>query len=265
MSEESIYNLIPQQVTQLQKGTMHKSKFPGNIPPTFSTFGAGRVSQINVANIAGAYAEQPRNHEHISLGATFGKTKEHDPQPKSFLTRQLRPELPEPAKFEYKMKTKAPLDHKSTFKPAQTSKNFISENALKAIMAESKTAPRDDQDYVTKPDYGRVPAYLGRVKEEIQKEKDYVYEIMKREKEEEIKQQPRLRLLPEEERLALVNDLKLKWEAVNKKYQLMTHNNVLDTNGKIRRKETNESELSNLEKAIERLSKKNVYIQEEDF
>jgi hypothetical protein len=58
---------------------------------------------------------------------------------------------------------------------------------------------------------------------------------MKREKEEEIKQQPRLRLLPEEERLALVNDLKLKWEAVNKKYQLMTHNNVLDTNGKIRR------------------------------
>jgi hypothetical protein len=95
MSEESIYNLIPQQVTQLQKGTMHKSKFPGNIPPTFSTFGAGRVSQINVANIAGAYAEQPRNHEHISLGATFGKTKEHDPQPKSFLTRQLRPELPE--------------------------------------------------------------------------------------------------------------------------------------------------------------------------
>jgi hypothetical protein len=42
-------------------------------------------------------------------------------------------------------------------------------------------------------------------------------------------------LLQEEERVALLEGLKKKWEAVNKQYQTCTHIVTLDTIGKVRR------------------------------
>jgi len=44
----------------------------------------------------------------------------------------------------------------------------------------------------------------------------------------------------------------------------MTHNIVLDTIGKIRRKEEYEGQLQTLEKSIEKLSKKFVFVQDAD-
>jgi hypothetical protein len=55
----------------------------------------------------------------------------------------------------------------------------------------------------------------------------------------------------------LLAALKKKWEAVNGVFQTITHQTVLDTKGKVRRKEQSEKELTQLEKDIARLSKKN--------
>jgi len=54
--------------------------------------------------------------------------------------------------------------------------------------------------------------------------------------------------------------LKAKWEKVNTDYQSQTHVTLMDTEGKVRRKEKCEAELSQLEKDIERLSKKNIQV-----
>lgn len=50
---------------------------------------------------------------------------------------------------------------------------------------------------------------------------------------------------------------------MNQVYQTLTHQVILDTQGKIRRKEGCEKELNILEKDIKRLDKKNVYVVDE--
>ena len=82
----------------------------------------------------------------------------------------------------------------------------------------------------------------------------------KKQLEEEEKYQPKMRLLPEEERERLLIELKQKWETVNKQYQGITHIVTLDTMGKVRRKEQYENELQQIEKSIEKLSKKHVFV-----
>ena len=71
------------------------------------------------------------------------------------------------------------------------------------------------------------------------------------------------RIMTEEEREELLDGLKLKWEAVNEKYQKITHVVKLDTMSKVRRKEQYESELDDLEKAITKLSRRVVIVQDE--
>ena len=61
----------------------------------------------------------------------------------------------------------------------------------------------------------------------------------------------------------LLDALKKKWQSVNQVYQTLTHQVILDTQGKIRRKEGCEKELNILEKDIKRLDKKNVYVVDE--
>ena len=43
-SEENIFRLVPPDPEQSPKIKLHKSKFPGNLPPTGSTFGLHSTS-----------------------------------------------------------------------------------------------------------------------------------------------------------------------------------------------------------------------------
>lgn len=175
-------------------------------------------------------------------------------------------------RFEYTNRTKPALEThhapQSAVVAARTAalqksstKNFISENALAVIMADARRPTRGDIDYLKKEDFGKTPAYLQQVKQEIAAEKDYIRRVMEAEAEEESKYQPKTHVLPEEERLKLLQQLKVKWEAVNKQYQTTTHMITLDTRGKVRRKEQYETELQQIEKSIEKLSKPYVFIQ----
>lgn len=68
-------------------------------------------------------------------------------------------------------------------------------------------------------------------------------------------------ILPEDERLGLLKDLKIKWQMANEGYQKLTF--TLDTPAKKTRKEKYEAELAQLEKDIELLSRKTVVIVDE--
>lgn len=104
-----------------------------------------------------------------------------------------------------------------------------------------------------KEDFGKVPAYLTQVKEEIRRENDMIERYVKHQMGEIERTPESFEELTEDERLELLDALKAKWDYVNAQYQKITHLVVLDTAGQIRRKEHFESTLQRLENDIERL------------
>lgn len=277
--EESIYSLIPEKVVKPAKPPMYRSKYPADSEPTASTFGRAATSQIYPTNAGGDYAVAPTNHRHKVSNATFGPQSDHYSDPTSYLRKAAKPALPPPRRFEYTDKRFPTVSEalSATTKPApREPKNFIAENAMAVIRGindyppgnkDSVVSSKMDQpstNYLKKSDFGKVPKYLDKVKKEVAAEKEYIREAMEQEMEMQMASQPKMRMLPEDERVKLLDQLKKKWEAVNKQYQNMTHLVSLDTIGKVRRKEEYESQLQQLEKSIDKLSKKFVFVQDND-
>ena len=107
--------------------------------------------------------------------------------------------------------------------------------------------------YRNKADYGKVPAYLSDVKQEIERENQMIAEYLRGGQEEYDEYDADEVELGQEEAEALIDALKTKWDDTNQKYQKMCHMVKLDTIGKVRRKENLEKELNQLEKDIESL------------
>jgi hypothetical protein len=149
-------------------------------------------------------------------------------------------------------------------------------------------------DYLHKPDYGRVPAYLASAKasqingstqppnrgliqsplhkqEEIKREDELLARFLQRQRhqqrhggadKDEEQGEPSaassgvVALVPEEERRALVEALKGKWDAANTAYQRTAHHNGrLQSSGARQRKEAQEQALQQLEADIELLER----------
>jgi len=138
-------------------------------------------------------------------------------------------------------------------------KNFITSNAVENILSVPK-AGTQPTDWLQKKDFGQVPKYLSKIKKEISDEYEYIRSMQQQEEEEQAA--GGMHLLPEEERLKLIDDLKSKWDAVNATYQQSSVLSLasLDTIGKVKRKEMYEAQLAQIEKDIEKLSKKFVYV-----
>jgi hypothetical protein len=267
--EESIYDLIPQPATRTIKPPMHRSRFPHNTAPTASTFGSATHAAVPVANLSGHYEHPKHSHDHKSRGAHMGPGS-HFSDPTRFRKKKTgHRDLPSAQKFTYDTKVRPPVvtrrEGLSNFKKTRREprKDHITQNALAVINAEPRRRSTTPTQYTKKKTYGKVPSYLSRVNREISLENEYIRQVMEREQQEMQARQPQMRQLPEEERVQLLDDLKVKWEAVNKKYQLGSHMVNLDTIGKIRRKEQYESELRQLELAIEKLSRSPVFVQDE--
>jgi hypothetical protein len=269
--EESIYDLIPQPEARQIKPPMHRSRYPHDTAPTASTFGSATRSQIGCSNLGGQYQDIRRVHDHKQSGGTMGKSSRHYGDPTNFRKKQSgHAKLTKPQKFTYSSKVKPPV---VTLKEAKTwasqnrkqqeRKDYITQNAMAVITAEPRRPKSGSKQYTAKKNYGKSPSYLRRVNKEIEMEKEYVRQVMERENQATMAQQPRMRQLPEEERIQLLDDLKQKWCDVNKEYQLGAHLVNLDTLGKKRRKERHEAQLKQLEAAIEKLSRSPVFVQDE--
>lgn len=262
-NEESIFNLIPPVKTQQVKSPMYRSKYPGDAPPTASTFGASIASQTLLTNIAGDFQAPATVHPAKQMSATFGPSEKTKLNPHTFTkSHEKEPRLPEPSKFTYTdenaRKPKVPAREEKPVFGLVTTKNFVTANAIENILMEKKTPADKNVDWLKKEEYGKVPAYLDQVKTQVHQE----YETIRKAQEQDSKAHgsSKMRLLSEDERLDLLNSLKKKWERVNHEYQSMTHIVTLDTIGKVRRKEQFESTLAQLEKDIARVDKKFVYV-----
>lgn len=263
---ENIRDLIPEAQARTKKEKRHRSKHNGIMPPSYSTFGAKNGSQLGVTNVGGDTHEPSTSHMwkkgHSTMGMSHQRSQK--PQPRNFLTKKDQTLAP-PNKFSRTQATgskKASVPKRGE-KPVYglvTSKNFITANAVANILAEPKKRGPELSGPQTHAEFGKVPEYLTDVKREVQEEYDYIMNMQRAQVEAHQPPQPEVTVLPEEERLEMVYQLKMKWQEINEKYQTITHITTLDAIGLVRKKETYETELQQLEKDIQRLSKKTVFV-----
>jgi Calmodulin-binding len=122
-------------------------------------------------------------------------------------------------------------------------------------IAVPKRTDTGELNYLKKEDFGKVPAYLTQVKEEIRRENDMIEKYVKEQLGEVEGPQEQYEELTESERLELISALKSKWDHTNAAYQKITHLVKLDTTGQVRRKEQLEGAMQQIESDIERLTK----------
>jgi len=267
---ESIYNIIPPREVVPEKPPLYRSKFSGTLPPTASTFHTKSTTHPFVSNVAGELQDKPVSDK---ADRTFGKplgVVRDDPQnfmkksqktggkvPTLAEVKRDNPEALKPSAVKVKTQPPVPKASEVPIMNLVTSKNFVVANAVETILAAPKRLPDDAKDYLKKADYGKTPKYLNHIKRDIEAEYDYIQQLQGQRDQQDRAQ---VRPLTEEERLSLIEGLKNKWEQVNTVYQGTTHVTKLDTMGKMKRKEENEATLAQLEKDIERLSKRNILV-----
>ena len=94
-------------------------------------------------------------------------------------------------------------------------KNFIVANAVENILAAPKLPQNTQKDYLKKKNYGAVPKYLTKIKNEIEDEYNLVREMQIEEQNEKDRQKF---LMPEIERQELIAALKKKWEVLHHQF-----------------------------------------------
>ncbi|GMG17018.1 unnamed protein product [Phytophthora fragariaefolia] len=253
--DECIYNLIPKVHVDPAKPERYRSKFDPKVQPTGSTFGVHGKTKLAGANLGSA-----QKMEKPTSARGFGRLPAK-PDPKSFIRKGERNPTDVVSK-----KRKPPVVKRDD-KPImglKSAKNFVTANAVETILAvpgNRARAKNEPPHYITKEDYGQVPRYLSQVKDEIERENSMIEEFV-RQNHNLMEEDSRDRVEPmdESERLTLVDALKSKWDHVNAKYQKLCHNVVFDTLGKVRRKETFEKELTQLEKDIQLLERGHVVV-----
>jgi len=267
--EESIYNIIPPKEVAAEKPPMYRSKHSGTIPPTASTFGHAQTSHPQATNLAGVAAQKVVADKGCR---TMGKHPgSHQPDPQSFMkkndkcppvaslkdVKRDQPHMLQPSVLKEKNKPSVPSKDDKPVMNLVSSKNFVVTNAVETILSAPKQGGAATKDYLHKEDYGKVPAYLAQVKGDIEAEYDYIRQLQDQE---ENYRNGQSRMLTDDDKHQLITGLKAKWEAVNTDYQATTHLTKLDTIGKVKRKEKYEAELQQIEKDIEKLNRKNIYV-----
>jgi len=248
---------------------MYKSTHSGKIPPTASTFGQSGTSHPMMTNIAGDSQDKIVPDK---TGRTFGKHPgSYQPDPQCFMkkgdkatkvpsltdVKREQPHLLQPSTLKTKNKPSIPPKTDKPIMNLVSSKNFVVANAVETILAAPKKASQANKDYLHKEDYGKVPKYLEQIKSDINDEYEYIRQLQQQEAD---ARDNTSRLLEDDDKYGLIQGLKAKWEQVNTDYQATTHLTKLDTIGKVRRKEKYEAELTQIEKDIEKLNKKHIYV-----
>jgi hypothetical protein len=245
---ESIYNLIPYEYEEQKKPKVFKPHKPSSfqkIPnSTFGCHGSTRpLGAGMVTKKSGALFGPPQNEYMIKKEAS-GSVNAHTAE--SFASSKYTSDERRP---------RVPRRDEKPIMGITTSKNYITANAVEAILQVPKQYEKPELNYLKKEEYGKKPAYLDQVKDEIRRENEMIEKYVK-EQMGEIEEAPVVyEQMSDEEAVELLIALKNKWTAVNREYQKITHLVLLDTTGQVRRKEQYEAELTQLEKDIDKLSR----------
>lgn len=245
---ECIYNWISEESAAPRKPTRYKSKYDPKAPLAASTFRKEeRVVGTFGRNVRGTI----KPSAYLKAGERCGRGVDARSQPRKF-TR------PNPAGTR-----KPAVPHRSDIAAAAETKakDFVTANAVEAILAVPPPRTRKQApDWTAKPDYGKTPAYLERVKQEVEAERELIATMLEaQDAEAAAADGPAVRELSEQERMDMLEGLKAKWDAVNFEYQKITFKDISTSNssiGQVRAKEECESQLKALERDIQRLSAK---------
>ena len=247
---ESIYNLVPlEQTIRSQKSPTKRlpRKDPKPVNVIGSTFGCKGTTRLPGAG-------QIKKEEGKLFGLNPALSRNISPLAQKEIEAEARANS---KSFKYDDRTK-PMVPDRRDRPVmgiKTSKNFITANAVEAILQVPKAVENGELNYMKKEDFGKVPSYLLEVKEEIRRENDMIDKYVK-EKMGQVEQEPdKYEEISHQERQALIDALKAKWDKINAGYQKITHLTILDTAGQVRRKEDYENAMTALEQDIERLSR----------
>ncbi|BFZ02302.1 hypothetical protein BsWGS_05341 [Bradybaena similaris] len=250
-NDQSIYNLLLVEETKERKPRRYISKYKRSVSDEFE------------AGLGG--------------NKTMGPSKMLPPRPQNYLIMHSKePRLPKSNSFHYPdEERKKPVIPKNGDLPLmglKSTESIICANAARNALSLPKipakryvdTRRGDAHDlvrsgyepvYVHKKEYGEIPPYITRRKEELIRAKDeydqYVAEQFK---------QGALRQLTELEHKTILDGLKTNWEDMQERFQSLSV--ITDSVGKKYRKERLENQLKQLERDIELLEKhKVVYLQ----
>lgn len=267
---ECIFDIIPPKAEFVCKPRRFKCKVP-NWQPTASTFHGPNTTNPTCSNVAGdAVQRVVSNRSHADLGRAPGG---YANAPKDYM-KKFAKSCSVPCLSEVKKTNPAqlkplhlkesrfqggggpPKAHEIPVMNLVSNKNFIVANAVETILAAPKKTTLPKAPLKGKAEFGKVPNYIHKIKKAIQDESDYIAHMHDQIAQDQANMvQP----LDDDERFALLDGLKAKWESTNTLYQAMTHMSVME-GGQKKRKERYEAELSSLEKDIEKLGRHSVAV-----
>ncbi|KAL9654316.1 hypothetical protein ABK040_010347 [Willaertia magna] len=269
--EESVYNLIERPVEMKEKGAMYRSKYPGTTPPSYSTLCLQNTSKP-IANAGGQFIDPDDigPHKRKKPTATMGKPVKHDVKSDSFLKRNqgqysdvlktMNTSIPK--KYTRTMpegvEKRTPVPKKDD-KPVMgliSKKNYVISNAVDNILSAPKKVKPVEPLWTQKAEYGKVPDYLQKIKQEIQDEYEYIQQLQEQQQQRGNKA---MRKLTEDEKEELLNGLKERWNELHDKYQSFSFTMPNDK-VHIQRKEDVEQAMDQVERDIIKLSKQNIYV-----
>ncbi|EKF29660.1 hypothetical protein MOQ_006546 [Trypanosoma cruzi marinkellei] len=269
MSGESVFNLIEPEVEVPSPRPRHNSKYSGNraVPPTASTFGIHGTSAV-VANMGGEVTE-PSIHPAKKPTGIFGRVTGPMVKPSEFLKKNEGPltasrgaptvnktKFLKSAKDAAKLKDDIPSRHDKPIMGLKTEKNYVVANAVESALAiPSKCIPPPENRAVDRADFGKVPAYLEEVKEEIKERHALVERIKAAQREAE----ERWSELSAEELEGLRQGLQRRWDALNSEYQSRGFSK-LQTPLQKAHHEALGKELNAVEFAMHKLSRSHVFV-----
>lgn len=260
MSDESVYSLIPAPVVIPAKAARFKSqRAPA---PTASTFGFQGTSVV-LSNVAG----QPKlNTVHPAKKdfATFGKVVSTEVDPSTFLKKSQGKDLSaksadsQTSPNRHADEQKKPAIPKRDEKPVmglKTDKNFVVANAVENILSIAKKQPSVAQTRaVDREDYGAVPEYITKIKSELKDQ----YALVDSYKQRKAQEAEKFHVMSQSEIQELRNGLQKRWELLNKEFQTMGFS--VETCSQKKHQEEVEAELRNVEAALLKISRNNIYV-----
>jgi hypothetical protein len=229
--EETIYNLIPKEKIRPEKEPIYRSRYPSSIAPTASTFILKNTSYPNVANMNGEINFPRGAHPIKGSWKTFGLPDGCNKiAPANFIKKgHSYKTLPAPEKVRSGSEIKKPSVPTRLDKPImglKSDKNYITANAVDVILMAPKKRHVEKVNFLEKKTYGKVPGYLTKLKEEVEKEYKTIREMQIRTEEENAKKK---KSLSDDEIKTLREGLVKKLEQLKFSYGQLTHKGQPDT------------------------------------
>eukprot|EP00953_Heterococcus_sp_UTEX-ZZ885_P027021 14549-Heterococcus_DN1.PRE.1 len=146
--DETIFNLLPRETVAVKKPKRHVSTFDNSRQGSSYSGGGFYGLRDTKAHTPNAYLKR-------GTGTVAQTTpRRGDVRPASGTQR----------------KAGVPTATERPVMGIKADKNFITTNAVNAILSVPQTKKAAPLDYLAKEDYGKVPAYLSHIKNEIQAE-----------------------------------------------------------------------------------------------